>query len=350
MNTLHLDFETRSTVDLKITGAHVYAGHSSTGVWCMAYAFNDGAIAVWRPGEEPPPLVVGHVEGGHGVVAHNVNFEWCIWNAILVPRYGFPPLKIEQCYCTMAMAGAMALPRDLGGAAAAVGLDAQKDMEGRRLMLQMARPRKIDGDEITWWDDAPRLERLVAYCRQDVETERQLEKRLLSLSAQERRVWLLDHKINNRGVGIDLGTIGAAEKVVELAAARLDRRMMQVTFGAVSKCSKVRDLVDWLRSRGIDGDSVAKAELAALLERGNLPADVRQALEIRQEAAKTSTAKLAKMRGGASRDGRARGLFLYGGANTGRWTGARVQPHNLPRPSRSFGEIEDVIRVLGEVA
>mgnify|MGYP000314115480 CR=1 FL=1 len=39
--TLHIDFETRSVVDLKKSGVYVYAEHPLTSVTCAAYAFDE---------------------------------------------------------------------------------------------------------------------------------------------------------------------------------------------------------------------------------------------------------------------------------------------------------------------
>ena len=351
MTTLHIDFETHSTVDLTKTGVYIYAGHATTDVWCMAYAFDDGPIEVWRPGEPLPADVINHIALRFGrVVGHNVGFEWAIWNAILVPRCGFPALPIDICYCTMAMACAMALPRSLAQATMAVGLDQAKDMDGRRLMLQMAKPRRIEDDgTIVWWDEPVKIKRLIEYCMQDVEAERGLEKRLLPLRDEERRVWLLDHKINTRGIMVDLATVDAAERLVSAASDRLNAQMNDVTGGAVKKCTNVRDLIDWLNEQGVKTKSIAKQPLTDLLA-GDLPNTARRALELRREGSKSSTAKLKAMRLCASGDGRARGLFIYHGANTGRWSGTRIQTQNLPRPTRSFSDIEDIIQTIGETA
>ena len=64
----------------------------------------------------------------------------------------------------------------------------------------------------------------------------------------------------------------------------------------------------------------AKADIVDLLECDDLPANVRKALELRQEAAKTSVSKLTAMVNRASADGRIRGSFMYHGASTGRWS------------------------------
>jgi DNA polymerase len=81
---------------------------------------------------------------------------------------------------------------------------------------------------------------------------------------------------------------------------------------------------------------------------GELPDECRAALRLRQEAAKTSTAKLTAMTNGISAGGRARGLFQYHGASTGRWAGRRIQLQNLPRPKLKQDQIEEVFRLLNQ--
>lgn len=345
MTTLHADFETRSTVDLKKQGVFKYAGHPNTDVWCLAYAFDEEDVGLWLPGMKPPARIVSHLILQDGpIIGHNVGFEWAIWNAILTKRYGFPALPIEQCYCTAAMAAAMALPRDLAGAAIATGLEVGKDMEGRRLMMQMAKPRKVKDDgSIIWWDDKARLDRLTEYCKQDVITERALEKRLVPLRSRERDLWLLDHKINSRGVKVDLPTVENAIELIGIVQEQLNEQIKQVTDGAVAKVTEAFNLAQWCTSRGVKMDSVDKEHVAAALYRKDLPDDVRGALLLRQEGAKSSTAKLNAMIAAASSDGRARDMFMFHGASTGRWSGMRIQLQNMPRPSRKFKEIEEII-------
>ena len=62
MESLRIDFETRSTVDLKKTGVYPYAEHESTDIWCMAWAFDDEEPETERV---PSSLVVlsGHCSG-----------------------------------------------------------------------------------------------------------------------------------------------------------------------------------------------------------------------------------------------------------------------------------------------
>ena len=134
--TLHIDFETRSILDLKAVGLWNYVRHPSTGVWCMAWAFNGDEPSITPPFQTTEKAITGlwpHIESGGIVVAHNAPFELGVWNEIMVKRYGWPILRPEQTYCTMARVYAMGLPGALEDAALALGLPVFKDAEGRNV-------------------------------------------------------------------------------------------------------------------------------------------------------------------------------------------------------------------------
>lgn len=345
---VYLDFETKSTVDLRKTGSHVYAQHPTTEVLCLGYCFNDEIVQIWTPNQKVwPDRLLNHVNNGGTVVGHNVaGFELLIWNYVCGPKYYWPALKVEQLECTMAMAYAMSLPGSLEKAAAAAGIDKQKDLKGGRVMLQLSQPRNIAEDgAITWWNDEDKFKILYDYCKQDVEVERELYKRLSPLSEEEKELWILDHKINSRGVQVDLDSCKTALELVEYEKNRLDQEMKAITSNQVVTCSAVAQLTDWIKSKGIELDGVAKADVTSLLNQ-EIPEDVRCALLLRQEAAKSSTAKLQSILQSACTDGRIRGLFQYHGAGTGRWAGRRVQLQNLPRPKISQEDIESVFKIL----
>lgn len=348
---LHLDFETKSTVNLPKCGVDVYAKHPSTDIMCMGYALGEGPVQLWKNDHFLDPEIEDLIEAGVTVVAHNAPFELAIWNNVGVRRYGWPELKPEQTVCTMAMAYAMALPGSLEKAAAAVGISKQKDMAGSRVMLQLSQPREIKPDgTVIWWDDAAKFQRLYDYCKQDIEVERELHKRILELSPSEREMWLLDYRINQRGISIDKPAVMAAIQMVEIEKERLDIEMRKVTQNQVATCTATAQLKNWLISRGLALKGVAKADVANLLEDPTIPPDCRSALLLRQEAAKSSTAKLEALALSASSDGRIRGIFQYHGASTGRWAGRRIQPHNFPRPKIKQAEIETVLEILGRVS
>lgn len=350
---LHLDFETRSAADLLDVGSDVYSQHWTTDFLSVAFAFDEDPVQLItrKTLEEKAHVITDHVSRGEKVIGHNIGgFEILIWNNVMTLKHGWPELSIEQCEDTMPMAYAMALPGSLEQAANAAGIAYKKDMAGHRVMLQLSQPRKINKDgSILWWEeeDVPeKFEKLYSYNKTDVEVERALHKRLLKLTPRERELWILDWKINRRGVLVDTPAAKKAIQIVELQKESLDKRMQNITSGAVSMCTAVGQLTSWLKSKGLDVPSVAKAELVEMLGQKDLPLECREALLLRQEAAKSSTAKFVSMMSGAGIDGRVRGLFQYHGASTGRWAGRRVQLQNLPRPKLEQKEIDEVFKVL----
>lgn len=350
MTTIHIDFETRSAVDLKRSSTHAYALDPSTDAWCMAYCFDEEHVQLWKMGEPfPTDLRLALNSGKVEFVAHNAPFELTIWNHLMHPRHGWPLLPPERTYCTMAMAYAMALPASLENAGAALGLDVAKDMDGRRLMLQMAQPRGVNKDgSLIWWDDEQRKERLYAYCKNDVIVERELEKRMHPLSDDERKVWLLDHAINERGVMVDLPTIDLAMTTIATEKVRLDEAIQKASGDYIKGASDITGLKEFVRFHGIPIESLGKAEVKKTLQQTGLPPAVREALLIRQEGAKSSTAKLKAMADAVSPDHRVRGILQYHGAGTGRWAGRKIQPQNFPRGELLPSEINDAIKYLGK--
>lgn len=346
----HIDFETRSAADLLKVGADAYSQHVTTDWLCLAVAFNDEPVELFNPDTDPPERLLRHVHDGGKCFGHNIgNFEMLIWNNVMTLNYGWPELRIEQCEDTMAMAYAMALPGSLDDASRTAGIPYEKDKVGHRIMLKLSQPRAILKDgTIVWWtkEEVPEdFAKLYSYCKQDVVVERAIAQRLMRLSPYEQRLWELDFKINRRGVYVDQTAARVTAALVDAEKERLNNEMRQLTGNAVATCSAVGQISDWLKSKGVVVPSLAKADVVELLN-GELPDECRAALLLRQEAAKTSTAKLTAMTNGVSAGGRVRGLFQYHGASTGRWAGRRVQLQNLPRPKLKQEKIEETFTLL----
>lgn len=342
--TLHIDFETRSTADLKQVGLWRYSMDPTTDVWCMAWSFG-GEPQLWKIGDTLPSDIRAHVLRGRTVVAHNVQFERQIWNNIMAPRLGWPVLHIHQTECTMVGAYSMGLPGTLEDAALALGLHVRKDTEGRNLMLRMARPRRYEGGRPVWWDEDERLARLYEYCKHDVRVEMALHDRLMPLSKYERGLWFIDQRINERGVAVDRVSVVAAVEAAEKVKQRAGDDLAKLTGGAVTSVSALAALKDWMAPQGIHTESVSKDAVAELLA-GELPRVVRQVLELRAEVGKASVAKLDKMLALLGDDDRLHNMFQYWGAHTGRWAGRGVQPHNFVRDVPDAEEVEAVMELL----
>lgn len=333
--TANVDFETRGVLDLKRTGVYPYAADPNTDIWVLGWSIGDEmSPRPWFPGMPFPEELAAHIAAGGEMRGWNVPFERVIWERIMVPRYGAPPVGFAQWVDTAAEAAAMALPRALGNAAKVLGVAAQKQKAAHKLMMRMGRPRKVDLTKgiLTWWDDEESLAILTDYNLDDVKSERDVAGAIRRLSVRERRIWLVDQEINNRGVRIDTDLAGAALKIAEREIARQNALMDEATDGQVSKVTQVARLKEWIKAQGVEVDSLAKAALRELLSPDNfLSDDVRTALLARQEAAKSSISKIKAMFEALDTDGRVRGMLFYHGASTGRWSGKLVQPQNFPR-------------------
>lgn len=334
MKHAECDFETRSDIDLGSHGAHVYFESPNARVLLGSFKIGDLRFR-WRYGEPCPAPLRAHIEAGGILSAHNASFEILCFKW-LAANCGWPAARLEQFRCTAATAAAMQLPRQLGKLGAALNLSVQKDKEGMRLIRKFSIPQKGNGQFIQPEDDPVDFEKFHAYCDVDVETEAEADTRLVPLSDREQAVYTLTERINHRGVRIDVDSARKALLIVDKAKAALDAEMRALTNGAVSKCSEVAKLTRWLEAMGVAVTSLAKADIDELLDFDDLPGVARQALLIRQEAAKTSTAKLSTMLDRASRDGRVRGEAIYHAAGTGRTQSAGVNLNNLPRPRKMF--------------
>lgn len=346
------DFETKSPVDLKKHGAFVYFEHPKTTVLMCAYRIDDGPLKIWTYDQPKPADLCAAIEAGATISAWNANFE-ALGFDLLADRFGWPRPRDEQYVDTMAAAAAMSLPRALGDAAQALGLDVQKDKEGMRLIRKFSIPRKPKKDEDPdglYWNypaDHPEdWEKFKLYCLRDVEVEEAIAKRIVPLSNAEQALWRLNFQINRRGIRIDRASARSALVIADKAKKKLDREMREATGGYVPACSQPGKLVEWVQAQGIELSSAAKAEVTDLLAFDDLPSTVRQALEIRQEAAKTSVSKLQAMIAMSNSDGRVRGTSNYHAAGTGRFQSSGVNFNNMPRPRREFEEAHPRLDVL----
>jgi DNA polymerase len=336
MPTLFRDYETRSTLDLRDVGVHRYVTHPSTNVWCCAYAVDDGPVKLWVPGD---PVPGEFAEAAHDpewrVSAFNDNFERQVECCIMAPRYSWPLIPIERHECTQAMALALALPAKLENVAKELRLKHQKDADGARLMLQMARPRKLRRDEdpntIRWFDDAGRRERLGEYCRQDIETERELRHRVSSMVSIEHPLWVLDAEINDFGFHVDHELLDAAISIAEAANRAIVAELQAITSGAITSISQTQRLITWLAAHGCMVTDVQKSTLKQALRRKGLLPDARRVIELRLDGAHAAASKLYTLRDWRGDDNRVRGWARFHGASTGRWTSLGVQAQNMKR-------------------
>jgi len=339
VNTLWLDFETRSRCDLKSKGVYNYAMDLSTDVLCMSYAFDDEEVRTWLPGQPFPQAVANHTGQ---IRAHNAAFERLIfWYVLQVP------FKLEQFYCTAAQARANCAPGSLEDVGRFAGASMRKDHRGAQLIRLLSIPQ-ADG---TFREDADLMAEMVAYCESDVRAMRAISQALRELSADELHDYHVNERINDRGVLLDKPLALAAVRYAEAEADDIQDIVREVTEGAITsvRSPKMRKWVlDRVGPQALklatvykDGeaklsiDKNVRANLLALAEENpdEVPAEVAEVIQCADDLWASSVAKFARAAALADEeDSRVRGAFVFaGGSATGRASSFGLQVHNFPR-------------------
>ena len=335
MRTLSIDIETYSPVDLTKAGVYVYAQHPEFEILLFGYSFDNNPVKVidLASGEKMPEEVITALQDpGVLKTAHNALFErTCIAN------YFKKWLPIEQWECSMVKAAMLGLPLALWAVGKVLRLPDQKMYEGKALIRYFClpcKPTKTNGmRERNLPADAPEKWQLFKnYCKRDVEVEQAVRNKIkfFEIPEAEKKLYILDQQINDRGVLLDMDFVRNAIRMGDSVKERLIAEAVMLT-GLVNANSAAQ-IKDWLSEEmDEDVDSLTKKAIPELMKRTN-SAEVTRVLEIRQETSKTSVKKYSAMVEAVGSDGRARGLFQFYGANrTGRWAGRIIQLQNLPQ-------------------
>ncbi len=337
MKTLAIDIETYCEAELDKTGQYAYAQDPTFEILLFAYAFDDDDVRVvdLAQGETIPDEVLRALQDPDVLkTAWNAAFE-----RTCLSVYLGTPMPADQWACTMVHSYYVGLPGSLEKAARSLKLGVQKDSAGAALIRYFSKPcraTKSNGGRTRNLPehDLERWEQFKAYCRQDVEVERTIRKRLETVPVpdKERRLWAVDQKINDRGVAIDKDVVRQAIKLNETLQERLIAEAEILT--GLDNPNSVSQLKDWLRqAEGLEIESLNKKAIPKVIAQAE-SAVTQRVLEIRQQLAKTSIKKYQAMERALCPDGRIRGLLQFYGANrTGRWAGRLVQVQNLPRNS-----------------
>lgn len=330
---LHIDIETYSGESLADCGVHRYAEHPDFQILLFAYAFDEAPVTVVDLAQGttlPAPVLRALTDPTVVKVAHNATFERTCIGRMLGKE--LDPLQWE---CTMAQCARCGLPLSLGEAAKALGLEVQKMTEGKKLIKQFCLPHEatlLGGSErVLPTDDLKGWQTFKDYCRMDVEVERELDKALawLEPTQDEKALYALDQRINDRGVLVDMQLVDNAVRMDTIYKARLNVEAQQIT--GLSNPNSATQLREWLGGRtGLQLDTLRKADLPDI-KGSTEDEDVHRVLQIRAEMAKTSNKKYEAMQKTVCRDSRVRGLLQYHGTRTGRWAGRLVQMQNLPQ-------------------
>ena len=349
---LYCDLETYSTVDIK-AGAHAYAEAAEIMLFPYAlgdgepvvldftdpdFAFRDSAlyqllddpdnITVWQNGDMFDNIILKHVLG-----------------------FMLPPERILD---TKVQAFAHGLPGNLEALCQVFELpdDIAKIKDGKRLIQQFCKPRPANHKlhRATKETHPKDWARFKEYAKNDITAMRAVHKLMPSWNTDlpdEKELWALDQKINNRGFAVDVElatkTIAASDREKEIKNARV----CELTKGVVEKGSQREKLLDYVNDVLDVGIENLQASTIDHILKSELGDDARELLQLRKDVGGTSTSKYKTLLKSVSSDNRLRGtLQLYGASRTGRWAGRVIQPQNFPRPTLPQTEIDQGIEAM----
>lgn len=337
MKTLSIDIETYSDIPLQKTGVYRYSGSPNFEILLFGYSIDSGPVQVvdLTCGEHIPKEVLAALEDDSVIKwAFNAAFE-----RVCLSRYlGYPTgeyLDPESWHCSMVWAATMGLPLSLEGVGAVLGLEKQKLTEGKELIkyfCQPCLPTKANGQRTRNrpFHAPDKWELFKRYNARDVEAEMGIQQKLSKFPVPP-QVWEeydIDQEINDRGVRIDMKLVEQAIQMDARSRQELTDAMKRMT--ALENPNSVQQMKQWLSDNGVETDSLGKKVVAELLK--TAPPELAEVLTLRQQLAKSSVRKYQAMEKTVCSDNRARGMFMFYGANrTGRFSGRNIQLQNLPQ-------------------
>lgn len=346
MTTLWLDIETYSPVPIT-HGTHRYAEEAE--VLLVALAVDDLPTGVWDTQYRPAWKrdLQAQIDDAKIIVIHNSHFDRTIL------RHQGVDVPVEKIRDTMVQALAHSLPGSLGALCDVLGVptDKAKDKAGKKLIHLFTKPRPKNM-KLRRADSASHpaeWAEFIEYARLDVDAMRDVYGRMpnWNSSHSERQLWRIDQRVNDRGIAIDLELARGAVRAFRRTSGTLAARAADLTGGQVTKLTQGARFLQYLSTdHDFTPKDLTKATVADLLG-GNLTPQVRELLEIRQQASATSPAKYKVLLDATSSDGRLRGTLQFCGASrTGRDAGRIFQPQNLPRPTMNADVIETGIAAM----
>lgn len=337
MRTLSIDIETYSSVSLPKCGVYAYSESPDFEILLFGYAFDDEPVQVIDLtvcGGLPEEILDALQDAETIKSAHNANFERTCLRAYT--GLEMPP---EQWQCTAVLARELGLPSSLADVGKVIGLpeDKQKLKTGEALIKYFSipcAPTKVNGNRTrNLPEHAPdKWAMYIEYNQRDVETEREIRKKLsrFRVLETESALWAVDQRINDCGVGVDVTFAKRAIEIDKIIKSNLFEQAQALT--GLENPKSAAQLKKWIEeTAGIEVVSLNKKEIASVRTAAD-STEVDQMLDIRAGLSKTSTEKYGAMVRTVCEDERIRGLTLfYGASRTGRWAGRLVQMQNLPQ-------------------
>ena len=351
MKEMSIDLETYSDVNITKCGAYKYAESEEFEILLFGVSVDSGPVTVYdlACGDTIPEEILAALSDENITKwAFNASFERiCLSNWLKKHRpeyfagYSIPEdpagqyLDPASWKCTMIWSAYMGLPLSLEGVGAVLKLQDQKLKEGKDLIRYFCtpcKPTKANGGRTRNLSehDPEKWELFKKYNQRDVEVEMAIQKRLSKYPVPE-FIWdeyHLDQEINDRGIMLDMDVVENAIAFDEKSKSALMLQMQNLT--GIDNPNSVAQMKEWLSDNGIEAESLGKKDVKNMIPETN--GDIKEALTLRLQLAKSSVKKYQAMQNAVCKDGRAHGMFQFYGANrSGRWAGRLIQLQNLPQ-------------------
>ena len=334
MKQLAIDIETYSSADLASCGVYRYTEAPDFAVILFAYAVDGGAVRCvdLAMGEKvPDDVVTALTDTTVTKTAYNATFE----RVCLSKWLGLPaPMSAEGWECTMVRAACLGFPMGLAACGDALGIEDGKMKEGAALIRYFSKPAP-NGERRMPQRAPERWKLFKRYCIRDVEVEQAIlsKVRRVEITDTERRLYIADQEINDRGVMADAKMIAKAIEFDNEIRERLIEEARQIS--GLENPNSTAQLKEYFTRQNIlrePAETLSKDQLPKLMERAEFNPKALRMLQIRAALGKTSNKKYQAMAEAMCADGRIRGLMqFYGASRTGRWAGRLVQVQNLPQ-------------------
>ena len=351
IQTLSLDLETFSDVDLQKCGVYKYAQSPNFEILLFGVSVDGGEVVVYDLAQGdtvPMDIIKALTDDTVTKWAYNAAFEricLSVWLQRNYPTY-FRSYSIDEdtvgdyldpsaWKCSMIWAAYIGLPLSLAGAGTVLGLEEQKLKEGKDLIRYFCvpcKPTKVNGGRTRNLPehDMEKWNTFVFYNKRDVEVEMSIQDKLKKFPVPD-FVWdeyHLDQEINDRGIALDMAVVENAIVFDAKSKAELAEKMQKLTD--LDNPNSVVQMKQWLSDNGLEMESLGKKEVAQAVK--TAPKELAEVLQLRQQLSKSSVKKYQAMQNAVCEDGRARGMFQFYGANrSGRWAGRMIQLQNLPQ-------------------
>lgn len=353
---IYLDTETRSEVSIA-NGTSAYVNGKYFAVLMVQYALDNGPVQVWEPIRQPMPddLATAIRMDDHKFIIHNSAFDRNVINRSGIFGRDISPDEIVD---TMVQALSHGFPGSLEALCEIfrLGIDKAKDKRGKQLIQRFCVPvPRVKYLSFNSWDTHPEeWKEFREYGMSDIRAMREIHRLLPTVNYPdlEHGIWVVDQRINDRGIPVDVDLAVAALRERDDEINRLNDRTAAITLGEVAAATQRDKLIEHiakqygirlpaLRSKDVQDmvdrpDAVVKAykEDTGKLERmmsSDLPQELRELLSLRVQSSMNTVAKYRRVID-MQTNGRMRyTMQMYGAQRTGRDAGRGLQPQNLRR-------------------